>query len=633
MSRPRWTAALAVVVSGGFAACAPVGGVGAPEAELPQGVTLVEGRTSAESEQAAAGLLQEASAAYDARRLGEARSAAARIVDEFPSTQASVDGLLVLARIDAEEGRVDEATSRAERLARLLPPTDERQTAVAGVRAQALAAADRPAEALGVLLALPPERTPEGGEAEALVRAVSARLDGGTLGRVLQEAPLGSPLAVPVMLAYGARLDLAGDREGAIEYARAALDADPGPTDAALARALIDGRALPADRPARIAVVLPLTGSPLLQEFAQEIRDGIDAAIAASGFEEGQIEVEYLDDQGDPDRALAVVREALDGGVDGILGPLQDESVRRLAEAGLPEITVISPTAFELPADAPSVYSLASVDPGAPLALASWAADAGLRQVVVLHSTEGPSSDEARLFNEAFETEGGSVLRVLTYDPGDTFFRDQMRAVQGLRPEALVLPIPRDDVQAIASQAAFYALDTLGVQLMGTAAWGDAAVRESVSTRYTEGVVMATPRVELDGAGYRAFVDAYEDRFQRSLVDPSLPAAGYDAAAVLVRALRAGVRDPAPVAAAVREIRGFAGATGTLSVQDGRMLREHGIGCIQQGELVELAAGQRPVPAYRPYAPDPETGRVPEGPGRADGFRCVADDGAAPGIR
>ena len=82
---------------------------------------------------------------------------------------------------------------------------------------------------------------------------------------------------------------------------------------------------------------------------------------------------------------------------------------------------------------------------------------------------------------------------------GYTFFRDAMRAVQGLRPEALVLPIPRDDVQAIASQAAFYALDTLGVQLMGTAAWGDAAVRGSVSNRYTEGVVMATPRVELDG--------------------------------------------------------------------------------------------------------------------------------------
>ncbi|MBT8403466.1 MAG: penicillin-binding protein activator, partial [Gemmatimonadetes bacterium] len=629
----RWALSLSVAASCVVASCVSVGGVGTSEPDGPRGITLVEGTPSAEIEREAAGLLEQATTAFDAERLEQARLAVTRVVDEYPATQVSVDALLLLARLDAREARVDEATAHAERLARLLPPTDDRQTAVAGVRAQALAAADRPAEAVGVLLALPPERAPQGGEAEALVRSVVDRLDGETLGRVLQEAPLGSPLAVPVMLAYATRLELAGDRDGAVGYAQAALDADPGPTDEALARALVEGRALPADRPARIAVVLPLTGSPLLQEFAQEIRDGVDAAIARSGFEEAEIEVEYLDDQGDPDRALAVVREALDAGVDGVIGPLQDESVLRVVDAGLPEVTVISPTAVELPAEAPSVYSLASVDPGAPLALASWASGVGIRQVVVLHSTEGPSSEEARLFGDVFQAEGGSVLRVLTYDPGDTFFRDVMRVVQGLRPDALVLPIPRDDVQAIASQAAFYALDTLGVQLMGTAAWGDAAVRESVSNRYTEGVVMATPRVELDGDGYRAFVEAYEGLFQRSLVDPSLPAAGYDAAALLLRAVRMGTRGAEQVALAVREIRGFAGATGTLSVQDGRMLREHGIGCIQEGALVALEAGQRPVPAYRAYAPNPRTGRVPEGLGRAAGFRCVPDAGNDPGVR
>jgi ABC-type branched-subunit amino acid transport system substrate-binding protein len=589
----------------------------------PRPVTLAQGRLSEEAEARASALLGEARRALSEGRVDEARVAASRIVEEMPAALVSVDALLLLAQTEAASGEVESATVHAERLARVLPPGDPRQSGVATLRAQALEAAGRPIEAVRVLLDLPPELATQGGIADELIRAVSARLDRDALGGILQAAPLGSPLSPPVMLAYAVRLRLAGQGEAAQRFATAALQAGATGGDAEVARAILDGGALPGEARGRIALVLPLTGSPALRELAGRIQEGVEAAISISSLADA-IDLQVLDDQGDAGRAAQLVAEALEGGVDAVVGPIQDESLSAAARARPGPVPMVSPMAYELPPDAPAVYSLASVDPGAPLALAEWAAAAGFRQVVVLAPSVGPSAEEGRIFTESFQALGGSVLRSLTYDPGATFFQTQMRAVQGLRPEALVLPVPAEDVQALASQAAFYALDTLGIQLLGTSAWGDPSVRASVSTRYTDGVMTATPRVTGTEGGYERFVEAYESRFQRTLTEPAAVAVGFDAVSLVLRALESGVRGGAAVADALEEIQSFSGATGTISIQDGRVLREHEVMCVENAGLLGLPEGTRPEPVFRPYAADPETGLVPEGPGRPAGFRCTA---------
>lgn len=621
----RALGATVAVLAVGSGACAAGAGSTPEPAMGPPVVTLAPGRLAADAEARAAGLLADARSAFDAGRYDDARTAAATVVEELPASRSSVDALLLLARAEAAAGEVDAATAHAERLARVLPPEDDRQTAAATVRARALSEAGRPAEAVRVLLALPPALVPRGGVADDLVRSVAEELDRATLGTILQDAPLGNPLAVPVMLAYAGRLRLSGDVEGARRLAQAAVDAGARDDDEAMARAILENRALPGEAPGRIAAILPLGGSPAFRAFAEGVREGIEAAVAASPLGES-VTVDFLDDRGDPGAVAGLVSGAVGEGTVGFLGPLQDEGVRIAAEARGGVAPIVSPTAYELPADGTGVYSLASVDPGAPLALADWASEVGLDQVVVLHPASGPSAEEARIFVDRLQELGGSVLRILTYAPGATFFREQMQAVQGLQPEALVLPIPPEDVQAIASQAAFYALDTLGVQLMGTAAWGDPGVRSAVSTRYTDGVVTAAPRSAGGGPGYDRFVQAYEERFQRTLTDPAAAAAGWDAASLLLRVLESGARTPQAVAAALEEVNDFAGATGTLSVDGGRIVRRHDVLCVQNAGLVELPPGVRPAPVFRPYPPNEETGIVPEGPGRPAGFTCSPQD-------
>lgn len=623
----RGSRLLRLALSAGLAASASCAAGSAGPAEPPPGppvVTLAQGRLSADAEAEAAAELARARAAFEAGRWAEARTAASVVVETMPTSRVSVDALLLLARSEAAAGEVEAATLHAERLTRLLPPGDERLAEAALVQARALEAAGRPVEAVRVLLALPPEVAPTGGDADALVRTVAAGLDRNALGSILQDSPLGNPLAVPVMLAYAGRLRLAGDAAGAERLAAAALDAGAEGDDAEIARAIAEGRALPGEAPGRIAAVLPLSGSPALRAFAEGVRQGIEAAVATSPLG-GAVEVEFLDDAGEMAAVADRIREAEGGGVAAILGPLEDDALQAAVLARTGGVPILSPTAYEVPDDSGPVYSLGSVDPGAPLALADWASAVGLDQVVVLHPSRGPSAEEARIFIERLAELGGSVLRTLTYEPGATSFRDQMQVVQGLRPDGLVLPIPAADVQAIASQAAFYALDTLGVQLMGTAAWGDAGVRASVSTRYTDGVITATPRVGQGEGGFTRFLNAYENHFQRTLDEPQAPALGWDAASLILRVLENGARGPGAVAAALEEVDDFDGATGVLSVEGGRILRRHDVLCVENAGLVELPGGTRPTLQYRPYAPNPETGIVPEGPGRPAGFACTPE--------
>jgi branched-chain amino acid transport system substrate-binding protein len=425
------------------------------------------------------------------------------------------------------------------------------------------------------------------------------------------------------MVAYARTLLLAGDDEGARRFARAALDAGATATDADDARALLEGRAPgAAGAPARLGALLPLSGSPALRTFATGIREGIEAAVAAAGTA-AAVQIDVLDSGGDAGSSAALVRSAEGQGVIALVGPLQDDAVAAAARARSGPLPMLSPTAYRLPAEARGVYSLGATDRGAARALAAWTSEAGIRQVVVLHRAGGESEEEAGAFVDAYQSLGGSVLRTLAYAPGATNFQEEIRLVHGLRPQALVLPVPPEDVVALAPQVTFYGLDTLGVQVLGTSGWTDEGILRDVSRRHLDAVVAATPqRPGRDAEGYRRFVEAYERHFQRTLVDPAVPALGWDAASLVLHAMRAGARTPEAVARALEDVHDFPGATGLLSIEDGRVVRRHQVVCLWGGELRPLAAGSRPEPVYRPHVADAETGIVPEGPGRRLGSRC-----------
>ena len=487
---------------------------------------------------------------------------------------------------------------------------------------QQLAAGDA-ASALTTLLQADPRWVRPDSALTAHVRRAADQLTRDQLRDLLAGIPLGQPAIAPVQVAYARRLRLANQEAEARRFAEAALAAGATGSDAEDARALLDGRPLGVDGQLEIAALLPLSGSPALQRFAAELQEGFEAAVAASSLNGDAVSLRIFDDGGDPELAGSLVRSLADGEAVAVIGPLDEPSLRAAVQSRRGTLPLVSPTAWALPAGAEAVYSLSADERQGPESLAAWAITADLLQVVVMHPSVGPGSLEADFFSEAFRASGGSVLRRFTYEPGDAFFREQMEAIRGLRPQALVFTTPPEDVQALATQAAFFALDTLGIQLLGTAGWTDPGVLAEVGSRYTDGVVVAAPVLRSnEREGFERFVAAYESHFQRTLTQPDVAALGYDAASLVLRVLESGARTPAEVARALDDVQDLAGATGVYSVRDGRVARSHEIVCLAEGRREVLGAAERPVPVYRPFEADPETGIVPEGPGHLTGFVC-----------
>ncbi len=102
-----------------------------------------------------------------------------------------------------------------------------------------------------------------------------------------------------------------------------------------------------------------------------------------------------------------------------------------------------------------------------------------------------------------------------------------------------------------------------------------------------------------------------------------MPALGYDAAALLLEGIRRGASTPGELLDTLEAMPGFSGATGRLFVDEGRIVRDHFVGCLQDRQVLDLADGARADPIVMPPLRDPDTDSIPEGAlDRVVGFRC-----------
>jgi hypothetical protein len=198
----------------------------------------------------------------------------------------------------------------------------------------------------------------------------------------------------------------------------------------------------------------------------------------------------------------------------------------------------------------------------------------------------------------------------------------------------LVLPIPARDVELLAPQVTFFGLDSLEIRVLGTAGWSEEAVLSRVETRHTNGVVTASPLpFEGEWEGYRDFVEAYESYYQRTLPD-LVPALGYDAAGLLLEGIRRGATSPGELLQTLETMPGFSGATGRVFVDEGLVVRDHFVGCLQDRQMRGLSDGARVDAILAPPLPDPETDSIPEGAlDRVVGFRCPTSFSFGPARR
>ena len=324
-----------------------------------------------------------------------------------------------------------------------------------------------------------------------------------------------------------------------------------------------------------IGAILPESGSPSNREYARLFREGMEVAAAMARRAGVRVELLIEDNQGTRSGSVRGVSQLVSRGAHTILGPLSDENLEAAAGAAPNGVALLSPTARRLPAGRRAVYSTGAGDPGAGRTLARATAQLGYVDAVVVHPDNPEGTLQARSFEDTFFELGGVVTRRLPYVPGTTTYAQELQQVESLAPRLLVVAAPPDDVVLLAPQIAFFGLDTLDIQVAGTVGWTAASVLESVDTRHTNRVIAvstALPDAPNDpAADFRA---AYEEHFRRTLRSP-VPAAGFDLFRMVLDTYGHWRRGPGGSGSAMDRLDHFEGATGTYSMVDGRLVREH----------------------------------------------------------
>lgn len=583
--------------------------------EVAAGPAIEDGVSDAATDRETARLLSEGEELLRAERASEAREQALTIEERYPTAEGSGLALWLRARASADLEDWSDAEEAARRYTGLVDedgPFHGEATLLqararwegglgGGIESLFAVSADADDDVLA--------------EAEELAAAWAAELDTSVLRDLATEAPPHPRVLPPFLVELAVRRDLSGARSEAEELAERALSLSPGPEVAERARAVVDGTiGDELEIAAVIGVILPDSGPPSLLQLAREIEEGVETAIAV---EERDARfpvrlVRVVEGSGNQAELIRAVQELERAGVAAAVGPLMDPILQPAARARSGALPMLSPTSRTVPEGEAGVFSLTAADPEAGRALARLVLDRGPSEVILVHSSAPDVLDEVQWFRETFEAGDGLIAETFSYPAGATNFEWPLSAIaeaagvlddpddldpadapepepepdpdldpdlelESPEPTALVIIGQADEIQLLAPQLFFYRIREIeDLVLFGSEAWTSDAVLQGVQTRHTDGVLAVTTRTEDGGygPGWVDFVQAYEERFQRTLRSP-VPALGYDAARLLIRGARAGGGDSRRALDALEGIEGFPGATGLLSVVDGRIQRAY----------------------------------------------------------
>lgn len=385
-----------------------------------------------------------------------------------------------------------------------------------------------------------------------------------------------------------------------------------------------------------LGVILPQSGSRVLERYGELVLQGVRIAAEAYEAEFGEaVELLIVDDGADPRQAARLVSQLERRGVVGIVGPVLGAQIAAGGRSNQ-NLVLVSPTDTDDVQGAANAYTLNAGDVAGAQAVARYAAEAGIRRAAVMYPRMDAFIRKADAFRQVFESLGGEVVRHVPYDSANTTFKDQLERILDAKgpepygiemgdsivwlrgpenadgvpfePFALFAPAPPRLVRQIAPQIEFYGVDSAGVQVLGDEAWMAPEVRRVVGGRALEGVIAATPRDPALGDAYAdpGFTRRYEERYRRTLDNP-LPALGHDAALLLLASMPERRFTARAVARRVALTEGLLGVTGILSVYDGRVVRRPHIVQMRNGRPV-LAPSPMLYVAPRPRPPADTSG-------------------------
>lgn len=286
-------------------------------------------------------------------------------------------------------------------------------------------------------------------------------------------------------------------------------------------------RALDAKSPVKVAMLLPLTGSPQTAAVAKGLQQAAELAL----FERNAPSLQLIirDDKGTEEGARAAAEDAIRGGAELIIGPLFAKSVAAVAPVGRNARVPIIAFSNDTRVAGNGVYLLSFLASQDVPRITSYTVTQGHTRMAALLPDDALGKIQELLFRAAVERSGGTVAVVEHY-PVDVNgmvapvqrIRDAIRTAEetGEPIQALFLPGGQDTLPLIGPLLPKSAIDTQRVKIVGTGGWDyPNAGRE----RILEGGWFAAP----DPRGWRELSERFAKSYKT--MPPRLASLAYDA--------------------------------------------------------------------------------------------------------
>jgi len=313
-----------------------------------------------------------------------------------------------------------------------------------------------------------------------------------------------------------------------------------------------------------LGVIAPVTGSKAEQgqQFTEGAKVAIDEINAAGGINGSKLQLQILDDQGQPNEAVAAAqRLASNSDVYAVIGPSSTAS----SSAAIPVLKRAKLVAISPSASTPSLvtknthFYIMSLDLGAygPL-VPKYAADRfGAHNVAIIHVKDDWGEAVTKVEKEWAAAKNIPIVADAVYTQGDRDFKAQLTVILEKKPEALVLNTHYTEGALITRQARQLGFTgpIVGqgtivypqfIELAGSSASGVVSWTDFLSTLNTEPVIKAN------------------EKFKKATGKEPLQyhISTYDAVMILTKALQTVGCDRDKLTTAVADTKDFPGIVG-----------------------------------------------------------------------
>lgn len=289
-----------------------------------------------------------------------------------------------------------------------------------------------------------------------------------------------------------------------------------------------------------IGAFAPLSGE--LESFGESTKNGIELAVkevnSAGGVGGKLLELSFIDDQGDPEEAVAAVRRLIENvGVAVILGGATSGNSLAAGpicqSAGVPMVSPSS-TNPQVTKVGDFIFRVCYVDSFQGTAMATFAYNSlRIRDVAIMSkSGDGYSEVLAEFFADMFSELGGDVVAEVEVPGSSAWLSSSVRLALDADPEAIFLPLYYQDVSEVCRKVAE---SGVVVRLLGGDGWDSPELLRLAGEVLEDAYFTTHFSPEDRRARVRTFLRTYRENYDAT--PDAIAALGYDAAHLVADAL------------------------------------------------------------------------------------------------